>query len=175
MLPASELIAHVDQILKDRSAELISLRRELHAHPELSHQEYETTSLLAATLREFGLQVHAREKGTGFYTDLTPKGFDPHTHPTVAIHTDIDALPIHEVSDAPYASTHPNAMHAYGHDIHMTIATAANMTIHEFQDTLPGRLRLVYQHAEKVSVGSTSDMVSFGAIDKVNAILKIHY
>lgn len=174
MLPASELIAHVDQFLKAHSAELISLRRELHAHPELSHQEYETTSLLAATLQDFGFEVRAREEGTGFYADLTPTHFDPSTQPTVAIRTDIDALPIQEVSDAPYASTRPGAMHACGHDVHMTIATAAGMAAYEYREQLPGRLRLVYQHAEEVSVGGASDMVSFGAIDGVDAILGVH-
>lgn len=174
MLSPSELLAQVDQTLKDRSPELVSLRRELHAHPELSHHEYETTSLLAATLTEFGLKVYPREEGTGFYADLTPEGFNPATQPTVAIRTDIDALPIFEANEVSYASTRPGAMHACGHDVHMTVATAAAMAIHEFRDHLPGRLRLVYQHAEEVSEGGASDMVSFGAIDGVDAILAVH-
>lgn len=174
MLPSAEFFAQVDSALKAQSFELISLRRELHAHPELSHQEFETTALLVATMESFGLQVHQREEGTGFYADLTPAGFDPATQPTVAIRTDIDALPINELNEVPYRSTRPGVMHACGHDVHMTVASAAAMALHDRVDQLPGRLRLVFQHAEEVSQGGAPEMVSFGAIDGVDAIIAAH-
>lgn len=174
MLTFSDLLSRVDQTLHERSAQWVDLRRDLHANPELSHREYKTTARLVATLQALGLSIHAREEGTGFYADLTPDGFDPAVHPTVAIRTDLDALPIQELSDTAYCSSCPGVMHACGHDVHMTVATAAAMAIQPFRDRLPGRVRFVYQHAEEVSRGGAPDMVSFGAIDGVDAILGVH-
>lgn len=174
MQSPTEFFSQIDAILDDRKSELISLRRELHAHPELSHKEYETTSMLAATLEDLGFEVHVREEGTGFYADLVPDGFDPATDPTVAIRTDIDALPIAELNDVPYCSTQEGVMHACGHDVHMTVATGAGMAINELRDQLSGRLRLLYQHAEEVSPGGAVEMVSFGAVEGVDAILGMH-
>jgi amidohydrolase len=174
MQSPKEFFSQVDDVIKGQSADLVSLRRELHAHPELSHKEYETTSMLAATLADVGFEVHVREEGTGFYADLTPEGFDPRTDPTVAIRTDIDALPISELNDVPYASRNDGVMHACGHDVHMTVATGAGMAINEIREHLSGRLRLLYQHAEEVSPGGATEMVSFGAVDGVDAILALH-
>jgi amidohydrolase len=169
-----DFLSQVDDILKEKSSDLISLRRELHAHPELSHKEYETTSMLAATLEDIGFDVYVREEGTGFYADLTPEDFDPAADPTVAIRTDIDALPIKELNEVPYASQNDGVMHACGHDVHMTVATGAGMAISEIREQLTGRLRLLYQHAEEVSPGGAVDMVSFGAIEGVDAVLALH-
>ncbi len=76
--------------------ELISLRRHLHAYPELSRQEVKTTALLADRLRGLGFDVRVRPEGVGIIADLAPEGFDSDTHPTVAIRADMDALPITE-------------------------------------------------------------------------------
>ncbi len=65
-------------------------------------------------------------------------------------------------------------MHACGHDVHMTVATGAGMAINELRENLTGRLRLLYQHAEEVSPGGAVDMVSFGAIEGVDAVLALH-
>lgn len=174
MQSPKEFFSKVDAVITERSSELVSLRRELHAHPELSHKEYETTSMLAATLEDIGFEVHVREEGSGFYADLVPEDFDPETHPTVGIRTDIDALPIKELNEVPYASTRDGVMHACGHDVHMTVATGAGIAIQELRDQLPGRLRLLYQHAEEVSPGGAVEMVSFGAIEGVDAVLGLH-
>ncbi len=174
MQSPKEFFSQIDQLLEDRNSELISLRRELHSHPELSHKEYETTAMLAATLEDLGFEVHVREEGTGFYADLVPDGFNPETDPTVAIRTDIDALPIKELNDIPYRSQDNGVMHACGHDVHMTTATGAGIAIKEVCEDLNGRLRLLYQHAEEVSPGGAAEMVSFGAVEGVDAILALH-
>ncbi|MFP4599024.1 MAG: M20 metallopeptidase family protein [Persicimonas sp.] len=174
MQSPTEFLTQIDQLLEDRNGELISLRRELHSHPELSHKEYETTAMLAATLEDIGFEVHVREEGTGFYADLVPDGFNPKTDPTVAIRTDIDALPIKELNDIPYRSQDDGVMHACGHDVHMTVATGAGIAIKEVCENLSGRLRLLYQHAEEVSPGGAAEMVSFGAVEGVDAILALH-
>ncbi|MFW5967358.1 MAG: M20 metallopeptidase family protein, partial [Persicimonas sp.] len=174
MKSPDEFFSQIDRFLKQNNSELIALRRELHAHPELSHQEYETTTRLVERLEECGFEVHVREEGTGFYADLTPADFDPESDPTVAIRSDLDALPIRELNDVPYASENEGVMHACGHDVHMTSVTGAGIALQEVRDNLTGRLRLLFQHAEEVSPGGAVDMVSFGAVDEVDAILGLH-
>ncbi len=174
MQSPNEFFSKVDTIINERSSELVSLRRELHAHPELSHKEYETTAMLAATLEDIGFEVRVRDEGTGFVADLVPDDFDPASDPTVAIRTDIDALPITELNDVPYASNSQGVMHACGHDVHMTAATGAGIVIHELRQHLNGRLRLLYQHAEEVTPSGAPEMVSFGAVEGVDAIVGLH-
>jgi amidohydrolase len=169
-----DLFARLDDVIESKTTDLVSLRRELHANPELSHEEFETTRLLKERLEDLGFEVHVREEGTGLYADLTSEGFDPKTDPTVAIRSDIDALPIRELNDIPYCSQREGVMHACGHDVHMTTVTGAGMAIRDIKDQLDGRLRLLFQHAEEVSPGGAVDMVSFGAIQGVDAVLGLH-
>lgn len=169
-----DLFARIDDVIESKTTDLVSLRRELHANPELSHQEFETTKLLQARLEDLGFDVHVRDEGTGLYADLTPDDFDPQTQPTVAIRSDIDALPIRELNEIPYCSQHEGVMHACGHDVHMTTVTGAGMAIRDIKEELNGRLRLLFQHAEEVSPGGAVDMVSFGAVQDVDAVLGLH-
>ncbi len=169
-----DLVEDIERTIRDEKAELISLRRHFHAHPELSHQEYETTDRLKDELEELGYEVEVRPEGTGMYADLVPDDFDPATDPTVAIRSDIDALPIAEQTDVPYKSTNDGVMHACGHDVHMATVVGAGTALHEIRDALPGRLRLIFQHAEEKVPGGASEMVSFGAIDGVDSILGLH-
>lgn len=154
---------------------LVELRQHLHRNPELSHEEFETTKLLSAKLDRLGFDVHVRPEGTGFYADLTPPDFDPATDPTVAVRCDLDALAIHEQTDAPFQSDHPNKMHACGHDVHMTCAFGAGVAIAELaaDQPPPGRLRLVYQHAEE-TVGGAQQMIEFGVLEDVDYVLALH-
>lgn len=172
--PNQSLVDDIEQRIRDDSDELISLRRHFHAHPELSHQEFETTETLAERLEELGFDVHVREVGTGLYADLTPDDFDPRADPTVAIRSDIDALPIEEQNDVPYASTEEGVMHACGHDVHMAIVTGSGRAIRAVREHLPGRLRLIFQHAEEEVSGGARDMMSFGAMNDVDAIVGLH-
>ncbi len=169
-----DLVDDVERTVRDNADELISLRRYFHAHPELSHQESETTAELAERLEKLGFDVHVRDEGTGLYADLVPDDFDPNTDPTVAIRSDIDALPIEEQNDVPYASTREGVMHACGHDVHMAIVTGAGRAIDAIEDQLNGRLRLIFQHAEEAVTGGAREMVAFGAMDGVDAIIGVH-
>ncbi len=169
-----DLFARIDDVIESNTNDLVSLRRRLHENPELSHEEFETTALLTERLEELGFDVHVREEGTGLYADLTSDNFNPKTDPTVAIRSDIDALPIRELNEVPYCSKKDGVMHACGHDVHMTTVTGAGMAIRDVKDQLRGRLRLLFQHAEEVSPGGAVDMVSFGAIEGVDAVLGLH-
>lgn len=162
----------VDETLQQNAGQLVALRRHIHQNPELSYAEFETTSLLSHRMTELGFSVHVRPEGTGFYADLTPVGFDASRDVTVALRCDLDALPIHELNQAEYISKKPNIMHACGHDVHMTIATAVATAMAGLE--LPGRLRLLFQHAEEAVPGGAREMVAFGAMDGVDYTLGMH-
>lgn len=152
---------------------LVGLRRTLHANPELSHREHATTAMLGAHLRELGYDVRVRSEGVGLYADLAPPGFDPATGRTVAVRADIDALPIQEQTAHPFASRNAGVMHACGHDIHSAcvFGVAAGLAA---AGPLPGRVRLIFQHAEEAATGGANEMVAFGALEGVEAIFGLH-
>src|SRR4051812_37992577 len=107
---ASALIADVVASLE---GDLVELRRDLHAHPELSWAETRTTDLAAAWVEKAGWQV-TRLEGTGFVADLGTSG------PRVAVRADMDALPVDDLTDDPWRSTVAGVAHACGHDVHTT-------------------------------------------------------
>jgi amidohydrolase len=170
----TEQAAALHDLILAHEADIIALRQKIHANPELSHQERETTRLLSALAAQRGLDVHVRDQATGFYADLTPPGFYPARHRTIAIRADLDALPIHEQSDMPYCSANPGVMHACGHDAHMAMVTGALLGMSGLPDALPGRIRFIYQHAEESSPSGAPDMVAFGAMRGVDMILGLH-
>ncbi len=165
-------LVEVDDRIASLEHDLVSLRRHLHTHPELSNQEFETSAFLIQRLRERGFAVTIRPENTGFFADLTPDGFDESIHRTVAIRCDLDALPIEEQTGLEFKSSSPGVMHACGHDMHMTVATGVGMAVDRAH--LPGRLRLVYQHAEEAVPGGSIAMIELGAMKGVDFMLGLH-
>lgn len=149
--------------------EIVSLRRHLHAYPELSFLEFETAKLAAETLAELGFKVKTGLARTGVVADL---GHGP----TVAIRADMDALPIQEATGAPYRSTSPDAMHACGHDAHVSCALGAAKLL--AREKLAGRLRMLMQPAEESGdeegVSGAKRMIEAGAMDGVAAVIGLH-
>ena len=91
----------------------------------------------------------------------------------VALRADIDALPLHEATGLPFASTVPNVMHACGHDAHTAMVLGAGLALAS-APALPGRVRLIFQPAEEVQPGGAMDMVADGAVDGVERIFALH-
>lgn len=173
----NSLPAHLlglDQAITSAMPELIELRRHLHQHPELSREEFATTQLLEKRLRVLGFHTHVRAERTGLIADIAPPDFDPAEHPTVAIRADLDALPIAELTDLDFKSQNTGVMHACGHDMHMTCAMGAAIALLTQREQLPGRIRIIYQHAEESSPSGSSEMVTFGAMRGVDAIIALH-
>jgi amidohydrolase len=164
----------LDEAIAEREDEIVEFRRDLHQHPELSHAEFETTRKIVARVTDMGLEVHARPEGLGLYADLAPDGFDPARHRTVAVRADIDALPIAELTGLPYASTNPGVMHACGHDVHSACALGAAMGLARVRLVLPGRVRFLFQHSEEVAPGGAEDLVNFGCMEGVHAVVGLH-
>jgi len=151
-------------------ADLVALRRELHQHPELGFQEHRTAQRLRDWLTERGFEPSAPMAGTGFVVDI--HGDRP--GPMVAYRADMDALPIHEATDAPYRSLTPGAMHACGHDAHMTVACGVAVLARERRAEFAGTVRVLFQPAEEVSPSGAPAMIQAGALSGVEAIYAIH-
>src|SRR4051812_9415986 len=106
----------VDDWVGSHAEHLVTVRRHLHSHPELAFAEFETTSFLEQRLREAGLTPKRLTTGTGLVVDVGSGD------PVIVLRADIDALPIADLKDVPYASTRENISHACGHDVHTTVA-----------------------------------------------------
>lgn len=152
------------------SARLVELRRTIHQHPELGFQERQTSKLVGETLDSIGLRVDSAVAKTGVIGHLGQDG------PMLAIRADMDALPIQEQSDVPYASRVPGVMHACGHDAHVAMALGAAMLLSETE--LAGQVRFLFQPSEERSDAEGKSgavrLVEEGAMRDVGAVIALH-
>jgi amidohydrolase len=147
---------------------LLSLRRDLHAHPELAFAETRTCAALEQALALAEPISVQRVAGTGLVARI--RGRDPQA-PVVAVRGDIDALPIHEATGLPYASQNAGVMHACGHDVHASWAVGAAYLL--AQQPAAGDVLVVLQPAEETGEGAAA-ILSTGALDEVVAIFGAH-
>jgi len=141
---------------------IIEARRDFHRHPELGFQEARTAGIVAARLGALGYTVRTGLGTTGV-TGLL-RGGQPGK--TVLLRADIDALPIAERTDAPYASAAPGVMHACGHDAHTAMALGAAEILARRAPRLAGNLCLLFQPAEELLIGAER-MLTDGALDGI--------
>jgi len=164
LMPGNPLVALDD--------ELIAFRRDLHAHPELSHAEMRTTNRVAARLTAAGVRVRPLV-GTGLIADIGPA--DPAYR--VALRADLDALPVAERTALPFASQTEGVCHACGHDVHTTAVLGAGLALQEHADSLAAQglgVRLIFQPAEEVTPGGALGVIEQGGLQGVDAIFSIH-
>jgi amidohydrolase len=162
--PEEDGMPHISPEVQARGNDMVALRRDLHQHPELGFQETRTAGVVAERLRALGYTVRTGLGKTGVTGFL--KGGRPGK--TVLLRADIDALPIHEQTGAPYASQHPGAMHACGHDAHTAMALSAAEVLAAEAPALGGNLFFVFQPAEEILIGAPA-MLQDGALDGVAA------
>ncbi|OBI08835.1 N-acyl-L-amino acid amidohydrolase [Mycolicibacter heraklionensis] len=148
--------------------ELVAWRRHLHRHPELSRQEFATTQFIAERLAGAGLNPKVLPSGTGLTCD-----FGPEDGPRVALRADIDALPMTELTGAPYASLVPGVTHACGHDAHTAILMGTALALASAPE-LPVGVRLVFQAAEELMPGGAIDAIAAGVLSGVSRIFALH-
>lgn len=153
-------------------SEMISWRRALHQEPELSFQEFQTSAFIEQHLRQFGNVQVARPTSTGVLGTL--KGTKAGIPMKLGIRADIDALPLNEKNDLPYASQNPGVMHACGHDGHTAILLALAKLLSASKDTFCGEVRLIFQHAEELPPGGAIELVKAGAVEGLDAMLGLH-
>lgn len=140
------------------------LYRDLHQHPELSHQERRTAGVVAARLRESGLTVHEGVGGTGVIGVLrNGEG------PAVLLRADMDALPVSEATGLPYASSQERVMHACGHDVHVTCLLGAADLFAQATDHWRGTVIALFQPGEEVGDGAKA-MVDDGLADLIGPV-----
>lgn len=159
--------AWLDDWLKAHASDIVAWRRHIHANPELSRREYNTTELVAKLLREVGLKPRILPGGTGLICDV---GSGPRC---VALRADMDALPLPENTGQPFSSTVDGVSHACGHDAHTTVLIGTALALASATE-LPGRVRLVFQPAEEVMPGGALDVLAAGGLDGVERIFGLH-
>lgn len=148
---------------------LVTMFRELHQHPELSFEEYETTRRIKAWLNEAGVRLIDMDVPTGALAEIGGH----HPGPTIVLRADIDALPINELTDLPYASTIPGRMHACGHDFHTVSMIGASLILKSIEQELKGTIRLLFQPAEEQADGAKA-VIEAGALEGASAIFGMH-
>ncbi|MFW6263932.1 MAG: M20 family metallopeptidase [Cyanobacteriota bacterium] len=164
------MLSRIKDIAETVAPRLIEIRRHLHAHPELSGQEYQTAAYVAGVLSSCGLHVQEAVGKTGVVGELKGNGTDTRL---LAIRTDMDALPIDEEVKLDFASRTSGIMHACGHDVHTTLGLGTAMVLAQLGEALPGNIRFLFQPAEEIAQGA-SWMVQDGAMRDVNAIFGVH-
>jgi amidohydrolase len=160
----------LDRFLGEHGEELVAFRRRLHAHPEPSWQEHETTAAVRDRLQVAGVATASLETETGLRADLgRPDG------PTVLLRADIDALPLDDEKDVPYRSTVPGVCHACGHDVHTTILLGAGLVLHRLlEEGGPGRVRLLFQPAEESMPGGAEALHRTSVMDDIDLAFALH-
>jgi amidohydrolase len=159
----------IGSVLEKYADDLIDLRRDLHAHPELSWSELRTTSVVAERLVEAGLDVR-RLSGPGLVAEIGDEG------PVIALRADLDALPVDDTTGEPWSSENPGVAHACGHDVHTVGLIGAALALAETRarGLLPGRVRFLFQPAEEVMPGGALHLMGSGALDDVQRIFMLH-
>ncbi|HKK39934.1 MAG TPA: M20 family metallopeptidase [Cryomorphaceae bacterium] len=158
MILLDDLASSADAALAD----LIKIRRHLHAHPELSFQEEKTAAYVSARLTDLGIPHKSGIGGHGIVADIVG---DPDGK-VVAVRGDMDALPITELNEVSYASQNKGVMHACGHDVHTTCILGAARILQAKKSSLQGTVRLIFQPAEERIPGGASLMIKEGALKK---------
>jgi amidohydrolase len=164
------MLNRIKEIAETLTPRLIEIRRHFHAHPELSGQEYQTAAYVAGVLSSCGIQVQEAVGKTGVIGHLTGNGTDQRT---LAIRTDMDALPVQERTNLDFASRHPGIMHACGHDVHTTVGLGTAMVLSQLSQSMGGNIRFLFQPAEEIAQGA-SWMVQDGAMRGVDGIFGVH-
>lgn len=163
------MLSQIKDLAQALAPRLIEIRRHIHAHPELSGQEYQTAAYVAGVLSSCGIVVQEAVGKTGVIGELIGRTDDR----IVAIRTDMDALPIQEGTRLDFASRKQGIMHACGHDVHTTVGLGTAMVLSQLGEPLPGNIRFLFQPAEEIAQGANW-MVRDGAMNDVSAIFSLH-
>ena len=159
-------------LARQYAPEFIELRHYLHAHPELSYQEFETSKLVQQKLASFGIATEVKAT-TGVVALI--EGKNPSAR-TVALRADMDALPILEQNDVPYKSVNQGVMHACGHDVHTSCLLGAAKILSETKNEWEGTVKLLFQPGEEKNPGGASLLIKEGVLEKPapSAIFALH-
>ncbi|ANS80487.1 peptidase M20D, amidohydrolase [Serinicoccus hydrothermalis] len=168
----AQVLRRVEAEVDARAEDLLAWRRDIHQQPEICWTEHRTTELVAGVLSQAGASVRTLP-GTGAVVDLG----HPEPKVRIALRADLDALPIEEVTDLPFASRTPGACHACGHDVHTVGLLGAGLALRALEEDLQARglgVRLVFQPAEETHPGGALKVMDDGVLEGVDRMLAVH-
>jgi amidohydrolase len=157
----TSLADKIQKLAKENLDKNTSIRRHLHANPELSFEEYQTCEYIKNQLLELGLEPKIMAK-TGVVALI--KGKNPEKK-TLALRADIDALPILEQNNVDYKSKNQGVMHACGHDVHTSSLLGCAKILNQFKDEFEGTIKLIFQPGEEKLPGGASILIKEGVLE----------
>ena len=162
----------IQNLAKTYFDEFVQIRRHLHAHPELSYKEFETSKFVQQKLKEIGIEFNVLTT-TGVVGIIKGKNPDKKV---IALRADMDALPITEKNEVEYHSKNEGVMHACGHDVHTTCLLGAAKILNELKEEWEGTIKLIFQPGEEKNPGGASLMIKEGVLEnpKPGSILALH-
>lgn len=154
--------------------EVVAIRRDIHAHPEIGHKEVRTSKLIADTLEKFGVADIETPTPTSVVATIKGEAAKEGGMNCVALRTDIDALPVQEETGLEFTSCTPGMMHACGHDMHCAMMLGNAKVLQSMQNEFGGSVKLIFQHSEDTFPGGSRELVEAGVMKGVDAILGLH-
>jgi hippurate hydrolase len=162
----------IKELAASYAPDIIAIRHHLHAHPELSYKEFETSAFVRRQLDAYGIpwKIMADTGVVGIIEGRNPSSR------VIALRADMDALPIHEENQVPYRSVHPGVMHACGHDVHTSCLLGAARILSETREEWEGTVKLIFQPGEERNPGGASIMIREGVLEspKPSCIVGMH-
>jgi len=150
----------IQALAQEYATECVAIRHHLHAHPELSYQEYQTSAFIQKKLQSWGIPFTVMAQ-TGVVGII--QGSNPESR-TIALRADMDALPIQEQNEVPYKSVNAGVMHACGHDVHTTCLLGAARILNTIRNDIQGTVKLIFQPGEERNPGGASIMIKEGVL-----------
>ena len=145
-------------------------RRHIHAHPELSFEEHETSRYIQSVLRENGVEFQTFDGITGILATVN----GANSGPCIAFRADFDALALQEENNCDFRSQNDGIMHACGHDMHAAVLLGLASVLQKNRGEFAGKIRFIFQHAEECTPGGALSMIERGALDGVDVIFGLH-
>ena len=160
------LIESIKNLSKKNSQNIINIRHYLHANPELSFQEFETSKYVKIALENIGITNIENKANTGLVAII--EGKNP-SKKTIALRADMDALPITELNNVDYKSKNEGVMHACGHDVHTSCLLGAAQILFNLKEEFEGTIKLIFQPGEEKLPGGASIMIEEGVLKNPDA------
>ena len=156
------MIEEIKAKAKEAFEDVRSIRRHIHANPELSFSEFKTSEFVCSELDKLGVKYSTGYVKTGIVAWI--EGRNPEKG-TVALRGDMDALPIQETNDKSYKSLNDGVMHACGHDVHTSCLLGAARILNELRDRFEGKIQLIFQPGEELLPGGAKLMIEEGVFE----------
>jgi amidohydrolase len=160
----------ISRVIESITPDLIELRHDLHAHPELSWAEERTTDVVASWLDKHDI-AYRRMDGSGLIGEVGPADA-----PVIGLRADLDALPVEDLTEDPWRSTIHGVAHACGHDVHTSALIGAAIALSDLnrRNMLPVRVRLLFQPAEEAMPGGALKLIALGELEGVSRMFALH-